>query len=63
MPPETPAPFGVLLTQDLLLALTLLLRTQVAVLLLQEPHRGPAMLLEMPLVFYRGAEGFASNWK
>lgn len=49
--PETPAPFGVLLTQDLLLALALLLRSQVAVLLLQEPHRRPAMLLKVPLVF------------
>lgn len=51
MSPETPAPFGVLLTQDLLLALTLLLRSQVAVLLLQEPHRRPAMLLKVLLVF------------
>lgn len=51
VPPETPAPFGVLLTQDLLLALALLLRSQVAVLLLQEPHGRPAMLLKVPLVF------------
>lgn len=49
--PETPASFGVLLTQDFLLTLALLLRSQVAVLLLQEPHRRPAMLLKMPLVF------------
>lgn len=49
--PETPAPFGVLLTQDLLLALALLLRAQVAVLLLQEPHGGPAVLLKVTLVF------------
>lgn len=51
MPPETPAPFGVLLAQDLLLTLALLLRAQVAVLLLQEPHGGPPLLLEMLLVF------------
>lgn len=53
MSPETPAPFGVLLAQDLLLALALLLRAQVAVLLLQEPHRRPALLLKVPLVFCR----------
>lgn len=51
--PETPAPFGVLLTQDLLLTLALLLRAQVAVLLLQEPNRRPPMLLKVPLVFYK----------
>lgn len=51
VPPETPAPFGVLLAQDLLLTLALLLRAQVAVLLLQEPHRGPPLLLKMLLVF------------
>lgn len=49
--PETPAPFCVLLTQDFLLALTLLLRAQVAIFFLQEPHRRPAMLLKVPLVF------------
>lgn len=53
MSPETPAPFGVLLAQDLLLTLALLLRAQVAVLLLQEPHRRPTLLLKVPLVFYR----------
>lgn len=51
--PETPAPFGVLLAQDLLLTLALLLRAQIAVLLLKEPHRRPALLLKVPLVFYR----------
>lgn len=51
--PETPAPFGVLFAQDLLLALTLLLRSQIAVFLLKEPHRRPALLLKMPLVFWR----------
>ena len=53
VPPETPAPFGVLLAQDLLLTLTLLLGAQVAVLLLQEPHRRPALLLKMSLVLCR----------
>lgn len=53
MSPETPAPFGVLLAQDLLLTLTLLLGAQVAVLLLQEPHRRPTLLLEMSLVLCR----------
>ena len=52
MSPETPAAFGVLLAQDLLLALALLLRAQVAVLLLQEPHGRPALLLKVLLVFY-----------
>lgn len=51
--PETPAPFSVLLAQDLLLALAFLLRAQIAVFLLQEPHRGPALLFKVPLVFYR----------
>lgn len=51
MPPETPASLGVLLAQDLLLALALLLRAKVAVLLLQEPHGGPPLLLEVLLVF------------
>lgn len=48
--PETPAPFGVLLAQNLLLTLTLLLRAQIAVFLLQEPHRRPALLLKVPLI-------------
>lgn len=61
MSPETPAPFGVLLTQDLLLALALLLRAQVAVLLLQEPHGRPAMLLKVTLVFYKRGARFVSN--
>lgn len=52
MPPETPAPLDVLLAQDLLLVLALLLRAQVAVLLLQEPHRRPALLLKVPLVVW-----------
>lgn len=56
MPPETPAPLVVLLPQDLLLTLTLLLRAQIAVLLLQEPHRRPALLLKVLLVFCSGGE-------
>lgn len=51
--PETPAPFSVLLAQDLLLTLALFLRAQIAVLLLQEPHRRPALFFKVPLVFYR----------
>lgn len=51
--PETPASFGVLLAQDLLLTLAFLLRAQIAVLLLQEPHRRPTLLLKVPLVFYK----------
>lgn len=42
-----------LLAQDLLLALTLLLGAQVAVLFLQEPHGGPTLLLKVTLVFYK----------
>ena len=56
MPPEAPAPLGVLLAQDLLLSLALLLRAQVAVLLLQEPHGRPALLLKVPLVNYTEKE-------
>lgn len=55
MPPETPASLGVLLAKDLFLALTLLLRAQVAVLLLKEPHGGPPLLLKMLLVFCNDA--------
>lgn len=53
VPPETPATLGMLLAQDLLLTFALLLRAQVAVLLLQEPHRRPALLLKVLLVFWR----------
>lgn len=53
MPPETPAPFGVLLAQDLFFTFTFLLGAQVAILFLQEPHRWPALLLKVPLVFCR----------
>ena len=51
--PETPTTLGVLLAQDLLLALALLLRAQIAILFFQEPHRRPALLLKVPLVFYK----------
>ena len=53
VPPETPAPFGVLLAQDLFFTFTLLLRAQITVFLFQKPHRRPALFLKMPLVFYR----------
>lgn len=53
MSPEAPAPFGVLLAKNLFLALSLFLRTEVAVFLLQEPNRGPAMLLKVFLIFWK----------
>lgn len=53
MSPKTPASFGVLFSQYLLLSLSLFLRAQVAVLLLQEPHRWPALLLKVLLVLWR----------
>lgn len=53
MPPETPAPFGVLLAQDLFFTFAFLLGAQVPILFLQEPHGWPALLLKVPLVFWR----------
>lgn len=51
MSPEAPASFNVLLPYDLFLPLSLFLRAEVAVFFLKEPDRGPAMLLEVFLVF------------
>ena len=56
MLPEAPASLGVLFAQELLLALTLLLRALVAVLLLQEPDGRPALLLKVLLVLCRDRE-------
>lgn len=49
-PPEAPLAAGVLLALQLLLALPLLLGAQVQILLLQVPHRGPAVPLKVRLV-------------
>lgn len=53
MSPEAPATLGVLFAQDFFLTLTFLLGAVVAVFLLEEPDRGPALLLKVLLIFWR----------